>query len=487
MTRRKKLLRALGVVVALAAALVAVLIVRAGDRRTPPRPLDVPAPVAEFEVDMDYALRALSDFIRIDTSTPPGVPRDPSPPAALTHLLDRYVVPMGLPYEVIEDRMLVVTVAGEDPGLAPLVLLSHYDVVPVAEDEVDDWTHPPFGGVVADGYLWGRGAMDNKGSTICQLEAIRALRGLGRRPRREVRLVIVPDEEIGGVEGSGAIVSRHREVLGDPFLVLDEGSALLTHVFPGLLLAGVAVGEKRFVTLELSVTGVPGHSSMPRRDAAPNVLSRALGRLADYQGPIRVLPTTEAFLDRVADHLPLARRIPLKNRWLFEGAIVNQLASRPGPNATIRDTLAITIFDGGVKDNVIPAEVKATVNMRLLPGSDLDEVLRRIEGVIAEPRVQIEVVTDWGDTPVQPTTGERWDRFESALVTIFPDAVVVPLVTPGTTDARYFAQADIPTFRFLPFTVDDDELSRVHGIDERISVDNVRQGVRAYAMMMSIL
>lgn len=487
MSRRKKIVRVLGVVLACLAALAAILLIRAGDIRPRPEPLELPDELEDLHVDADYALRALSDFVRVDTSTPPGVPRDPSPPAAITHLLDRYIAPMGLRYEVLEDRILLVVVPGADPDLAPLVLLSHYDVVPVAEDELDDWTHPPFEGVVADGYLWGRGAFDNKASTICQLEALRTLRGMGRVPRREVRLLIVPDEEIGGENGSGAVIARHRGVLGDPFMVLDEGSALLTHVFPGLTLAGVAVGEKRFVTIELSVTGVPGHSSMPRRDAAPNVLARALGRLADYQGPARLLPTTEEFLDRVADRLPLGQRLPLKNRWLFEGAIVNQLASRPGPNATIRDTLAITILDGGVKDNVIPAEVKATVNMRLLPGSDLDEVLRRIEGVIADPRVEIELVTDWGDTPVQPTTGDRWNRFESALVTVFPEAVVVPLVTPGTTDARYFAQADIPTFRFLPFTVDDDELSRVHGIDERISVDNVVQGVRAYAILLSIL
>jgi len=474
-------------VLGLGAALFAILAIRASRVRPDPAPLDLPAELESLEVDSDYATRALADFVRIDTSTPPGVPRTPSPPEALSHLLDRYVAPMGLRHEILEDRILLVVIPGSEPDLAPLVLLSHYDVVPVAADELPDWTHPPFAGVVADGYLWGRGAIDNKASTICTFEAIRSLRNIGRIPRREVRMLIVPDEEIGGTDGSGAVLARHRGVLGEPYLVLDEGSALLPDVFPGLTLAGVAVGEKRFVTIELSVEGRAGHSSMPRPDAAPDVLARALGRLAGAQGPIRVLPTTEVFLDRVSDHLSFGQRLAIKNRWLFGGMILRKLSEKPGANATIRDTLALTMLEGGVKDNVVPAQVKATVNMRLLPGSDLDQVLQRVEGVIAEPRVEIEVVTDWGDTPVQPTSGERWDRLESALATIFPDAVVVPMVTPGTTDARYFAQAGIPTFRFVPFTIDAGERGRIHGIDERISVDNIEQGTRAYALLMSLL
>ncbi|MBW2462877.1 MAG: M20/M25/M40 family metallo-hydrolase [Deltaproteobacteria bacterium] len=487
MPRPKRLRRALGGAGALLLALVGVLLVRANMPRQPAAPLDVPVELDDFEVDTEYALRALADYVRFDTSAPSGVPRDPSPPPAVTHLLDRYVAPMGLRYEVLEDRILLVVVPGSEPDLAPIVLLSHYDVVPVSDDEATQWTHPPYEGVIADGYLWGRGSIDDKGATICMFEALRDLRNIGRGPRREVRLLIVPDEEIGGRGGSGAIVERHLGVLGEPYLLIDEGSAVLDDIFPGLTLAAVAVAEKRFVTLELSAQGEPGHSSMPRTDAATHVLSRALGRLAEYEEPTRVINPVAQFLDRTADHLPLGKRIALENRWLFGGLIVDQLTDKPATAATVRNTIAITILEGGVKDNVIPARAVATVNLRLLPGSDLDAMLGRIETVIGEPSVDVRVVTDWGDTPVQAMEGERWDRLEAALAATFPEAVVVPMLTPGTTDARYFAQAGIPTFRFLPFTLNRDERSRIHGIDERISIENVEQGIRAYAYLMSLL
>lgn len=487
MSPRNNRRRALGVVLALIATLVGVLVVRASRPRTPAPAIAVPAELEAFTVDTEHALAALSDYVKFDTSDPAGVPRSPSPPAAITHLLERYVAPLGLRYEVIEDRILLVVVPGSEADLAPIVLLSHYDVVPVDAQEAEQWTHPPYAGVVADGYLWGRGAVDDKGATICMLEAIRGLHAIGRAPRREVRLLVVPDEEIGGHGGAGAIVERHLGVLGEPYLLIDEGAVILDDIFPGLTLAAVAVAEKRFVTIELISEGTAGHSSMPHSSAATHVLSRALGRLADYEEPSRFTEPSAQFLDRTADHLPFTQRLVLENRWLFGGMILAKLQGKPGTAATTRDTLAVTILDAGVKDNVIPARATATVNLRLLPGSDLEAFLGRIEQVIDDPSVEVRVVTDWGDTPVAAMEGERWDRLEGALAATFPEAVVVPMLTPGTMDARYFAQAGIPSYRFLPFTMDADERSRIHGIDERISVANVEQGVRAYAYLMSLL
>jgi len=161
------------------------------------------------------------------------------------------------------------------------------------------------------------------------------------------------------------------------------------------------------------------------------------------------------------------------------------LSQRPASNAMIRDTVALTMLRAGVKDNVVPARAVATLNLRLLPDSDLPSILRAIEGAIDDPRVQLAVTVDNGASPVSPTEGEPWERLAAALATAFDeDALVAPMITPGTMDARYFARRGIPTYRLVPFTLDANERGRVHGIDERVSLENLEQAARVYAHVM---
>jgi carboxypeptidase PM20D1 len=437
----------------------------------------------ELQVDLDRVTQTLSQYIRIDTSTPPGILASPPPPH-LALLVERYVEPLGLEHEIVAGRSLLVRFRSGDAEGRPMLLLSHADVVPVGEDELASWTHAPFAGDIAGGFVWGRGALDNKASTVCQLEAIAALKRAGLDPRRDVLLLVLPDEEIGGRLGAGLVLDRYEDLLEDPWVVLDEGGSIVSDVIPDVPFAAVAVAEKHYVTIELSVEAESGHASMPREGDAPRVLSEALGKLARWQHPARLLPVHERFLDRMADHAPLGRRIALKNRWLLGGLVERQLSSRPATNATIRDTMSVTMLRGGVKDNVVPARASAVVNMRLLPGSELEAVLARIEHTIADPRVHVEVLSDWGDTPVASFDDDRWDGLESAVATALPGVPVIPILSPGTMDARWFAQAGIPSYRFLPFTLDAEERGRIHGIDERISRDNLEQGVRVYAHVM---
>lgn len=478
--KRSTLLRRIGLgVAAVLVALGAVVAVRSflGD----PRPTGPDG--FEVEIDRDRASEVLSEYVRWDSSG--RVPRDPRPPH-LDLLIDRYAEPLGLEHRVFEGRILLLAWrAGRVEG-RPLLLLSHSDVVPVAEDELGSWTYPPFDGTVADGYVWGRGTLDDKGATIAQLEAIAAMQAQGLTPHRDVLLLVSPDEEIGGEGGVGRVLARYAEHLGEPWAVLDEGSFVAPDFIPDRTLVPVAVGEKRYVTITLTVVGESGHSSMPRDNAAPRVLSIALGRLAQLEHPTRILPATDAFLDRVADHVPITSRVALKNRWLFGPAVESMLSERPASNAMLRDTMALTLLDAGIADNVVPARAVATFNLRLLPGSRLDAALRRIRATIDDPRVSVEVQQDDGASPVAPIEGEVWTRLESALASAYPGErwIIAPMITPGTMDARYFAQRGIPTYRLVPFVLDANERGRMHGVDERISIENLEEAARVYAHLM---
>jgi carboxypeptidase PM20D1 len=480
-SKRRRLWIAGGLIAAVL-LLAAGLLVHALDEPAPPRSLD---PLSGLAVEPRRAAQALSAYVRIDTSTPPGIPRHPRP-AYIDHLLEEYVRPLGLDWEIIEDRSLLIRWRAPDASSreGPVLLLSHADVVPVPANERPRWSHPPFGGVIEDGYVWGRGALDNKASTICQLEAIRALKEAGLAPRRDIFLLVVPDEEIGGEQGAGLIVREHLDKLEGPYAVFDEGSFIIPDFVPGALIAPVAVSEKRYVTIRLSVEGPGGHSSMPPRNSPTRTLSAALGKLSDFQHPPRIEEPVARLLDRMAEQMPLGRRVVLKNRWLFQPLVEDFLASKPASNAMIRDTIALTVLDAGSKENVIPSRAEAVFNMRLLPSSDLERVLRRVRARIDDDRIDIEVTQDEGASPVSPMDGKKWDRLRSVLTTAVEGVTVAPMISPGTMDARWFAQQGFPTYRLLPYTLDKEERSRMHGIDERISIENLEQASRVYAHLM---
>ncbi|MFW5920763.1 MAG: M20/M25/M40 family metallo-hydrolase [Polyangiales bacterium] len=473
----------IGAVLFVLAVLVVLLLLFFANRKVwHAKPFDSPP---ELSIDRRHAAEALASYIRIDTSTPPGIEPEPEP-EHIGLLIDRYIRPLGLEHEVIADRSLLVRwPAGEaDDVGGPALFLSHSDVVPVGEDDLSRWTHPPFSGHIGDGYVWGRGAIDNKASTICQLEAIKALKDADLRPHRDIVLLVVPDEEIGGERGAGLVVREHREALGDPWAVFDEGSFVVPDFVEGATVAPVAIGEKRYVTIRLTVEGEGGHSSMPGTDDPPDVLAAALGKLSGYRQPPRITEPVAIMLDRMASEMPFGKRVVLRNDWLFGRLVEKELAKRPASNAIMRDTMALTMLRSGVKDNVVPGRAQATYNLRLLPGSDLDAVLGRIERRIGDPRVEVEVADDWGETPIAPWDDERFFRLARSLKTAMPEVLVTPTLTPATMDARWFAQNGMPTYRLVPFTLDRSERQRVHGIDERISLDNLEQATRVYAHIM---
>jgi carboxypeptidase PM20D1 len=356
-------------------------------------------------------------------------------------------------------------------------------VVPVAEDVEARWTHPPFDGVVAEGYLWGRGALDDKSSLLAILEAVEGLLADGFRPERPVVLAFGHDEEIGGAGAAAVAALLDRRGLA-PALVLDEGLAVVEGVLPEVArpVALLGVAEKGYLSLELRAVGEGGHSSAPPRQTAVDVLVRALDRLRKRPLPAGIDGPVEELFTTIATEMSFDRRLVLANLWLFEPLVVRELATQPSTDALLRTTTAPTMLSGSVKDNVLPTEARAVVNFRLHPRDTAESVVAHVRRAIADPRVEVAPYGGFGSeaSPVAPTSGAAYELLARTVVRTFRGVVVAPSLVLGGTDARHFTGLTPNVYRFAPFTLGPGDLGRVHGTDERLALEDYGRMIHFY-------
>ncbi len=404
---------------------------------------------------------------------------------ALEHMYPR--IHGTLSCETVGDYSLLYTWTGRNGDLPPILLCGHQDVVPADPSTLDEWTHPPFSGTIQDGYVWGRGALDMKSTVIAIMEAVEGLIKAGYQPERTVYLALGHDEEIGGLQGAREIASLLVERGERLEVVLDEGGAIMIGALPGIALpvALVGVAEKGYASLELKVEGRPGHSSMPPPHTAIGVLSRALTRLEANPMPAR-LSMARLMFDQVGAFLPFTVRLALSNTWLFGGSLRRRLESVPTTNAMIRTTAAATIIAGGVKDNILPAQARAVVNCRLLPGDTRAGVLEHYRKAIGDEAVQISMPADssWEPSPVSPPDSPVFNGLSLTIRQVFPETLVAPFLVSGATDSRHYSPLTNNIFRFSPYTMDNELLRTVHGIDERIAIDSLERMVQFYAQLI---
>jgi carboxypeptidase PM20D1 len=368
-----------------------------------------------------------------------------------------------------------------------LVLLAHQDVVPVEPGTETSWEHPPFSGAIVDGHVWGRGALDNKVNLIALLEAAEHLLAEGFRPRRTALFAFGHDEELGGPEGAAAVAALFQERGIRPALVLDEGGSVVEPMVPGVAepLALVGIAEKGYLSAELTVEVPGGHSSAPPRETSIGVLADAIDRLEGKPLPSRLTPPARALFDAVAPELSLGPRLVLANLWLFEPVLIRLLESRAEVAALVRTTTAPTIFEAGMKDNVIPARARAVVNFRILPGESIESVLEHVRRTVADPRVKVSLLPKRRE----PSTTSRVHSPHYALLSrtirkVFPGAIVAPYLILGGTDARHFHPTSEDVYRFMPFLLSERDLEGIHGTDERVSIDALSKAVRFYLQLL---
>lgn len=453
-----------------------------------PPPEERPAPV-KVPVDAEGAARRLAEALRRPTVSWQEPERfDREAFRAMQSVLEESFprVHAALSLERVGELSLLYTWRGTEPALRPVLLMAHQDVVPVAPGTEGDWRHPPFGGEIADGFVWGRGALDVKSALMGILEAVEMLLGENFRPRRTVYLAFGHDEEVGGREGNArtAALLRGRGVRLE--YVLDEGGQIAEGIVPGLRgpVALVGVAEKGFASIDLTARGEAGHSSMPPREPAAVLLGRALVRLCESPFPPRLDFTARMFA-HLGRRLAFGRRLLFANLGLFAPLAARLLSRAPKMNAALRTTVAPTLLRGGIKENVLPAEVSATVNVRIMPGESVAGALEGVRRRVADGRIALTLRPGATEpSPVSAVGSPAWKLLRRTILEVAGDVAVAPYLVVGATDSRYYAGLSENVFRFLFNRLGPEDLKRIHGTDERIAVANYAEAVAFYYRLL---
>jgi carboxypeptidase PM20D1 len=475
----------LGLVLLLAAVLV-VNTLRQGSRQVvvpalPPMAVDKAA-VAE---SMALAVRAKTVSGLLD---PAGVAVEFD--ALHAHLQKRYpLVHAAMEREVVGAHSLLYTWKGSDAQAKPILLLAHQDVVPVAPGTESLWKKPPFAGVVEDGMVWGRGTLDNKSNLISQMEAAEMLLAAGFKPRRTVYLAFGHDEEVGGKLGAVPMAALLKQRGVKLEYVLDEGSVVTEGILPGVAqpLALIGLAEKGNVSLRLTAQAPPGHSSMPpgAGKSAIGMLSAALARLDKSPVPGGIQGAAADLFVTLAPELPFGQRLAMSNLWLFKPLVEGMLEKGAATNAMMRTTTALTIVNAGNKENVLPGKAEAVVNFRILPGDTSESIIAHVKKVIDDDRIEVAPLSAAAEpSGLSSSKAEAFGIVERTIREVFPDALVAPSLVLVGTDSRHFEGVAGQTYRFMPIRFKSEDLARLHGTDERISVDQLADMVRFYHRLL---
>ncbi|MEN9557569.1 MAG: hypothetical protein RLZZ232_3855 [Planctomycetota bacterium] len=460
---------------------------RIKSRPTPIITVDLP------EVNRDQVVNRMSGALRIPTVSAKGAIR-PNLFLSLHQYLEKQfpLVHSNLKRDVVGGFSLLYRWPGSDSAAQPILLMSHLDVVAVPPDEERRWTHSPWSGDVAEGYVWGRGAIDVKCGVLSQLESVEHLLSLGYIPRQDVYLAFGHDEEVGGHDGNLQIALKMRE-RGVRFrCVLDEGGVIVKGAMPGLPapLALVAVAEKGYVTIRLSVDVEPGHSSMPPARTAVGILAAAVARLEEHPLPASMSGTLGLMLEAVAPEMDFMSRFMLANRDILSPVLLQRFSQSATLNSLARTTTAVTVIRGGDHEGSLPGHAEAFVNFRLLPGDSPEFVLEHTRRAVDDSRVKCEFSQEAPAIPSSVISDHRSPDFltlKRVIQQVFPGVVVAPGLAVVATDSRHYEAVADNIYRFLPMQLQSEDLQRIHGIDERISVQNYQQMVQFMILLIQRL
>lgn len=442
-------------------------------------------------LDTGAAARRLGDAVRIATVSSAT---DPQANTSAFEQLRRHLeagfprVHANLKRERIGEALLY-TWPGSDPSLKPLLLMAHMDVVPVDPASAGAWQQPPFSGAVQDGFIWGRGAWDDKGNLLSQLEAIESLLASGYTPRRSVYLFSGADEEVGGARGAKAAAAllQQRGLHFD--FVLDEGLVVTQGIIPGVAAPAALIGiaQKGYVSIELAAQ-VPaaGHSSMPPLDSAIGILTQGLARLQAHEYETQLEGVPAQMLERLGPHMSFPMSLAMANLWLFRPLVANRLAAADSTRAQLHTTMALTMIEGGIADNVLPTRARALVNFRLMPGTSVQSVAEHVRTAINDPRISISVHTQDAVEPgrVAAIDAPAYQAIEKSIREVFPGAAVAPGLLTAHADAGYFEPIADNVYLFSPVRAGPQDTERIHGINERLAVSNYVEMVNFYARLL---
>ncbi|MGG3564468.1 M20 family peptidase [Neobacillus rhizosphaerae] len=391
----------------------------------------------------------------------------------------------NLEFERVNDYALVYKWKGSDSSKLPIGLTSHYDVVPILSGTEANWEQDPFSGKVVDGKIWGRGTLDDKIGVIGILQAVDYLLAEGFKPDRDMYFMFGFDEEIGGDEGASAIVNTLKE-RGITFdYVLDEGGAIVESMVPGVKqpVGVVGISEKGSATAELTIEGSGGHSSQPKDHTNIGRISSAISKLEDTQFKEDLRGPGEDMFEFVAPEMSFGMKYVFANKAIFEPVIERILLQQPASAALIRTTIAPTIFQAGEQYNALPEKASAIINLRVMPGDSLKGIKSFIEDTIDDKEINVKITGNEA-SKVSAVDGWQFKSIQQAARNVYQDAVIAPYLMFAGSDARQYDPIAKNTYRFLPVQITSEDLNRMHGTNEHVSIENYMNAIKFYVEVM---
>ena len=424
------------------------------------------------------AVELLSRYLKIDTTNPPG--NEDRGVAFFAEILEKE----GVAYKTYQPSpgrgsiSAVITGTGEKGAV---ILLNHIDVVPARADE---WSVDPFSGEIKDGFIYGRGALDMKGQGILELLAFLELKRKGFTPCRDLIFLAVADEEAGGINGIQFLLNNH----GDEFqadVVINEGGFGLGNVLPDRPLIMIATAEKGVCRVKLTRSGPPGHGSAPHGENALEKLVQGLSRLLQKENPVIVTPLIAEYFKQLASSWEFLKPYLQDGnpQTLVEALTQNGLLDNPHMAAMLKNTISLNLMHAGNKVNVIPSGAEAELDIRLLPGTDPDTVIDAIKEHLADDNIKVEIAR------VSRASESSMDMEDFAIIKSvhlehFPNALAVASLLFGASDSRFFREKGIPCYGVCPMIINLEDLGKIHGLDERISEENMVKGTAVYIDMV---
>ncbi|MBW2039863.1 MAG: M20/M25/M40 family metallo-hydrolase [Deltaproteobacteria bacterium] len=418
----------------------------------------------------DEAVEVLSAYIKINTTNPPGNEMEAA--RYLEGILSKEGINTTI-YEPITQRANLMAVLPGEGTEAPMILLNHMDVVPVEEDK---WELDPFGGIVKDGYIHGRGTIDMKGKGVAELMAMLLLKRYKIPLKRDIIFLATADEEAGGRWGVKWMLEREPR-LKEAAFVLNEGGTILLRENGEVDHYEIATAQKVVSQFTLRARGRSGHGSRPHGDSANVKLIRALSRVVEWEAPFVIIPLVKKYFANLAKLKPPEEA---KGYQDIEGALrdpsfAEVFTANPNYNAMVRNTFTPTILRAGNKVNVIPSEAEAVFDCRILPGTSGEDLFAQLREVIGDKEIEISSLPDFEShsLPPSPTDNELYKAIYKVAQRKDPDCMVTPFLITGATDSRFFREVGVPCYDFSPFRLIQEELKSVHGHNERISIENL--------------
>lgn len=466
-----------GIAVAAVGSAVAANLIRAKKFVPPARVAD---PLPEERVDVERYTKNLCDAIKIKTiSNVDEAKVDWEAFDALHKLFEeRYpLVHKTLKKEVVGKASLLYTWEGKNPDLEPIALLGHQDVVPISAGTEGDWEHEPFSGDVADGFVWGRGAVDMKNHLMGVLEAVETLIEDGFVPERTVLLCFGHNEEVVASPDNGAkkisALLESRGVRLDS--VLDEGGAILPIKVPGIIeknLAGIGIAEKGYCDYRVSLSAKGGHSSSPPNHTALGQLADVIKDIENNQFKAEITTVVDGIIDKVGRNTSFLARNILCNAKYMKPVLKTVMKNIPAAASFVRTTTAVTMAEGSPQANVLPQKASIAVNFRVMPGMTIADIKTHLQKVIRNKNVEIELIGGQEPSNVSPTDSRAFKAIEEICFRMNNENVVAPYLVMGGTDARNYQNICENVYRYSPFLLPTSLLQTTHGTNERIRVDS---------------